>query len=262
MPTDHGPDDGTDMSAAILTTSGLGWTIGGARIVEDIDLEVRDGEFLAVIGPNGAGKTSLFNLLTGIHQPTAGRVQLAGEDVTDLPPHARARRGLKRSFQVTSIFTALTVRENARLAAQAELGGSMDLWSRVTGRDEATRRAEEALALTGLSGLADEVAANLSHGNKRKLDLALVLAQDPRVLLLDEPTAGMSMEDLPDLVRVVRDIQAQGTTVVMVEHRMDVVIDLADRIAVMHHGSLLACDVPDAVMANETVQSAYLGESL
>ncbi len=152
--------------------------------------------------------------------------------------------------------------ENARLAAQAELGRSFDIWSRVTGRDEASRRAEHALELTGLTDLADEVAANLSHGNKRKLDLALVLAQDPRVLLLDEPTAGMSMEDLPDLIRVVRDIQAQGTTVVMVEHRMDVVIDLADRIAVMHHGSLLACDQPDAVMANETVQTAYLGESL
>ncbi len=247
---------------AILETEGLGWTIGGARILEDVTLSVRDGEFLAVIGPNGAGKTSLFNQLTGIHAPTTGRVRLAGEDITDLPIHLRAQRGLKRSFQVTSIFTALTVHENARLAAQAELGGSFDIWSRVTGRDEASKRATEALRLTGLDHLAGELAANLSHGNKRKLDLALVLAQRPRVLLLDEPTAGMSMEDLPELVRVVRDIQAQGTTVVMVEHRMDVVIDLADRIAVMHHGSLLACDEPDAVMANETVQTAYLGESL
>lgn len=248
--------------AAILETEGLGWTIGGARILEDVSLSVRDGEFLAVIGPNGAGKTSLFNQLTGIHAPTAGRVRLAGEDITDLPTHQRAQRGLKRSFQVTSIFTMLTVHENARLAAQAELGGSFDIWSRVSGRDEASQRASHALELTGLTHLADEVAANLSHGNKRKLDLAIVLAQDPRVLLLDEPTAGMSMEDLPDLVRVVRDIQSQGTTVIMVEHRMDVVIDLADRIAVMHHGSLLACDTPDAVMANETVQTAYLGESL
>ncbi len=249
-------------SDTILATDGLSWTVGGARIVEDVDLDVHEGEFLAVIGPNGAGKTSLFNLLTGLQRPTAGRVRLAGEDVTDLPPHARARRGLKRSFQVTSIFTALTVHENARLAAQAELGGSLDLWSRVTRRDEANGRADAALELTGLSGLADELAANLSHGNKRKLDLALVLAQKPQLLLLDEPTAGMSMEDLPELVRVVRDIQSLGTTVVMVEHRMDVVIDLADRIAVMHHGSLLACDAPDVVMANETVQTAYLGESL
>lgn len=248
--------------AVILETEGLSWTIGGARILRDVSLSVRDGEFLAVIGPNGAGKTSLFNQLTGIHAPTAGRVRLAGEDITDLPIHLRAQRGLKRSFQVTSIFTALTVHENARLAAQAELGGSFDIWSRVTGGDQASGRATEALALTGLSDLAGEVAANLSHGNKRKLDLAIVLAQRPRVLLLDEPTAGMSMEDLPELIRVVRDIQAQGTTVVMVEHRMDVVIDLADRIAVMHHGSLLACDEPDAVMANETVQTAYLGESL
>lgn len=249
-------------SEVILATRDLGLTIGGARIVEDVTLDVRDGEFLAVIGPNGAGKTSLFNLLTGIYEPTTGQVVLAGEDITGLPTHRRARLGLKRSFQVTSIFPALTVRENARLAAQAQLGGSLNIWQRVTGRDDATRKAEHALELTGLGDQADTAAMSLSHGNKRKLDLALVLAQDPRVLLLDEPTAGMSMEDLPDLIRVVRDIQSHGTTVVMVEHRMDVVIDLADRIAVMHHGSLLACDTPDAVMSNETVQSAYLGESL
>ena len=254
----------TDRSstAPVLTTHDLGLTIGGARIVEDVTLEVREGEFLAVIGPNGAGKTSLFNLLTGIYHPTTGSVVLGGEDVTGQPPHVRAQRGLKRSFQVTSIFTALTVHENARLAAQAELGGALNPFARVSRTDEASRRADHALELAGLSDLADTVAASLSHGNKRKLDLALVLAQEPKVLLLDEPTAGMSVEDLPELIRVVRDIQSHGTTVVMVEHRMDVVIDLADRIAVMHHGSLLACDEPEAVMANETVQSAYLGESL
>jgi branched-chain amino acid transport system ATP-binding protein len=265
MPSTMTDDDTRPRSPArdvILATDDLGLTIGGARIVEGVSLAVHDGEFLAVIGPNGAGKTSLFNLLTGLYHPTTGRVLLGGDDVTRQRPHVRARRGLKRSFQVTSIFTALSVRENARLAAQAELGGSLNLWTRVTARDEAVRRADRALELTGLARLADTTAASLSHGNKRKLDLALVLAQDPRVLLLDEPTAGMSMEDLPDLVRVVRDIQSHGTTVVMVEHRMDVVIDLADRIAVMHHGALLACDTPDAVMANETVQSAYLGESL
>jgi branched-chain amino acid transport system ATP-binding protein len=260
--TDDDRLPGSDRQELILATDDLGLMIGGARIVEGISLQVRDGEFLAVIGPNGAGKTSLFNLLTGIYHPTTGKVLLDGDDITRQPPHVRARRGLKRSFQVTSIFSALTVRENARLAAQAELGGSLNLWTRVTRRDEATTRAERALELTGLGHLADITAASLSHGNKRKLDLALVLAQEPRVLLLDEPTAGMSMEDLPDLIRVVRDIQLRGTTVIMVEHRMDVVIDLADRIAVMHHGALLACDAPDAVMANETVQSAYLGESL
>ncbi len=255
-------ETGPSRAGAILTTHELRLQIGGARIVEDVSLEVHEGEFLAVIGPNGAGKTSLFNLLTGIYRPTAGRVVLDGRDITEETTHRRARRGLKRSFQVTSIFPALTVRENARLAAQAELGGALNMFARVTGNDAATRRAEHALELTGLRDLADTSATSLSHGNKRKLDLALVLAQDPRVLLLDEPTAGMSMEDLPDLIRVVRDIQRQGTTVIMVEHRMDVVIDLADRIAVMHHGALLACDEPGAVMANETVQSAYLGESL
>ena len=260
--TDHTAPGGSARDGVVLATDGLSWSVGGARILQDVSLQVRDGEFLAVIGPNGAGKTSLFNQLTGIHRPTAGRVLLDGDDVTGLPPHRRAQRGLKRSFQVTSVFTALSCHENARIAAQAQLGGSLDVLRRVTRRDEASRRADEALALTGLSDMADELAANLSHGNKRKLDLSLVLAQRPRVLLLDEPTAGMSMEDLPALVTIVRDIQAQGTTVVMVEHRMDVVIDLADRIAVMHHGQLLAVDTPEAVMADATVQSAYLGESL
>lgn len=246
----------------ILATDDLDLTIGGARIVEDVSLEVRDGEFLAVIGPNGAGKTSLFHLLTGIYRPTAGRIRFLDQDITDIPTYERARAGLVRSFQVTSIFPALTVLENVRLAAQAALGGNMKLWRRITERDDAVVRARESLRRAGLSGEEDTAAASLSYGNKRKLELAITLAGDPRVLLLDEPTAGMSVEDVPDLIRVVQDIQATGTTVVMVEHRMDVVVDLADRIAVMHHGSLLACDTPEAVMANETVQSAYLGESL
>lgn len=246
----------------ILSTDALGLTIGGARIVDDVSLEVRDGEFLAVIGPNGAGKTSLFHLLTGIYRPTAGRIRFRARDITDIPTYERAQAGLVRSFQVTSIFPGLSVLENVRLAAQAALGGNLQLWRRIRDGDQAVVRAREALERTRLSGEEDTDAASLSYGNKRKLELAIAMAGEPRVLLLDEPTAGMSVEDVPDLIRVVQDIQQTGTTVVMVEHRMDVVVDLADRIAVMHHGSLLACDTPDEVMANETVQSAYLGESL
>ncbi|MGH3440460.1 MAG: ABC transporter ATP-binding protein [Nitriliruptorales bacterium] len=251
-----------DADGAVLRTDGLSLSIGGARIVEDVSLSVRDGEFLAVIGPNGAGKTSLFNLLSGLCQPTAGRIELAGEDVTGTPPSVRARRGLARSFQVTSIFPTLTVLENVRLAAQSRLGGSMHLWRRTGPGDEAVGRAQGALSLVGLEGQEGVLAASLSHGNKRKLELAIVLVLEPRVLLLDEPTAGMSVEDVPEIMGVVHEIQAAGTTVVMVEHRMDVVVDLAERIAVMHHGALLACDTPEAVMGNETVQTAYLGESL
>jgi branched-chain amino acid transport system ATP-binding protein len=250
------------MGTAVLRTQGLGLTIGGNRIVDDLDLEVRDGEFLAVIGPNGAGKTSTFNLLTGLYAPTSGRIELSGHDITHDRPHVRARRGMGRSFQVTSVFPSLTVLENVRLAAQAHLGGSLRFWHAVRGHDAATERAARALARVGLQERHDAVASSLSHGDKRTLELAIVLATEPRVLLLDEPTAGMSAEDIPGLVALVREVQADGTTVVMVEHRMDVVVEVADRIAVMHHGALLACDTPAAVMADATVQSAYLGDPL
>ena len=250
------------MGTAVLRTEGLGLTIGGNRIVDGLDLEVRDGEFLAVIGPNGAGKTSMFNLLTGTYHPTEGRILLDEHDVTRDPPHRRARRGLGRSFQVTSVFPSLTVLENVRLAAQAHLGGSRHFWRAVRPGDDATAAARRVLARVGLSDREQTVASSLSHGDRRTLELAIVLATEPRVLLLDEPTAGMSAEDIPRLIELVREVQASGTTVVMVEHRMDVVVEVADRIAVMHHGSLLACDTPDAVMADPTVQSAYLGEPL
>jgi branched-chain amino acid transport system ATP-binding protein len=231
-------------------------------IVDDVTLAVREGEFLAVIGPNGAGKTSLFNLLTGIYRPTQGRIELGGKNVTRLSPARRARLGMARSFQVTSLFSHLTVLENVRLSARAHLGGSGRLWSRITHNDAAVARAMEALDTVGLADRATETALNLSHGNKRKLDLAIAIAGDPGVLLLDEPTAGMGADDLEPVIDLIGAIHARGTTIVMVEHRMDLVLGLADRIAVMHHGALLACDEPPAVMSNETVQSAYLGEPL
>ena len=250
------------MGTAVLRTQGLGLTIGGNRIVDDLDLQVHDAEFLAVIGPNGAGKTSTFNLLTGVMVPTEGRILLGDREITDLSPDRRARLGIGRSFQVTSVFPSLTVVENVRLAAQAHRGGSLRFWRAVRPDDAATEQAEQVLARVGLQDRRDVVAASLSHGDKRTLELAIVLATEPRVLLLDEPTAGMSAEDIPQLVELVREVQATGTSVVMVEHRMDVVVEVADRIAVMHHGALLACDSPDAVMADEDVQSAYLGGSL
>lgn len=169
---------------------------------------------------------------------------------------------MARSFQVTSLFTHLTVLENVRLAARAHLGGSGRIWSRIGRADDAVRRAEEALQMVGLADRMTETAANLSHGNKRKLDLAIAIAGDPQVLLLDEPTAGMGADDLPPVIDLIGEIHRRGTTVVMVEHRMDLILGLADRIAVMHHGALLACDEPDAVMSDPTVQTAYLGEPL
>ena len=230
--------------------------------MDNVDLDLTPGEFLAVIGPNGAGKTSLFNLVSGLRRPTAGTVTVDGRDVTGLSPHRRARLGLGRTFQSSAVFASLTVDENVRLAVQARRGGSMRLF-----RSRAVERAvaadsQEVLERVRLSDRLSTVAGALSHGEKRKLEIALLLAARPRVMLLDEPMAGMSAEEVPALVDVVRGLTADGQSVLMVEHHMDVVLDLADRVAVMHHGALLVVDTPDAVMANRTVQEAYLGEDL
>ncbi len=247
----------------MLATRGLTWRIGEVAIVDSVYLDLAPGEFLGVIGPNGAGKTSLFNLITGLRQPTDGRILLDGEDVTALPPHRRARLGLGRTFQASSVFGSLTVRENVRLAVQAHQGGSMKLWRRAAADREVAAAADAALDRVGLHHRGTALAGTLAHGEKRKLEIALLLAGEPRVMLLDEPMAGVSAEDVPELVSVIKSLTGDsGRSVLMVEHHMDVILELADRIAVMHHGALLACDTPDTVMANATVQEAYLGESL
>jgi branched-chain amino acid transport system ATP-binding protein len=251
------------MNPPILATRNLGLDIGGANIVVDVSLEVAEGELLGIIGPNGAGKTSLFNLFSGIYRPTSGSIHLNGVDITRQPTFLRTREGIGRTFQVSSVFPLLTTFENVRLAAQSALGGTLRLWQRAAGVREAVDRAGAALARVGLEAKAAMSAGGLSHGDKRRLEIAMLLAADKPVLLLDEPMAGLSAEHVPQLVELIRSVHEQERkTVLMVEHHMDVVTGLAQRIAVMHHGALLACDTPAAVMANETVQSAYLGEEL
>ena len=251
------------MSASpILATRDLGLVIGGATIVAGLELEVREGELLGVIGPNGAGKTTFFNLVSGLLRPTSGRVELDGSDVTGEPPFRRTRRGLGRTFQVSNVFPLLTAHENVRLAAEASAGGTMYVWRRASRFREAVDRAHWALQRVGLAGRAFVTAGLLSHGDKRKLELAMVLAGNSRVILLDEPMAGVSMEDVDELVELIRSVHAEGKTVLMVEHHMEVVTGLAERIAVLHHGSLLAVDTPGAIMRDRTVQQAYLGEPL
>jgi branched-chain amino acid transport system ATP-binding protein len=247
----------------ILATRNLGLDIGGATIVADVDLEVPEGEFLGIIGPNGAGKTSLFNLLSGLYRPTAGSVALAGRDMTHEAPHKRTQAGLGRTFQISSVFPRLSALENVRLAAEAKIGGTMRLWRRAAWVREALDRARWALGRVGLEAREAATAGALSHGDKRKLELAMLLALDPRVILLDEPMAGVSAEDVPGLVEVIRSVhEGERKTVLMVEHHIDVVTGLAQRIAVMHHGALLAVDTTENVMRNEAVQAAYLGEPL
>ncbi|SEL59726.1 ABC transporter ATP-binding protein [Streptacidiphilus jiangxiensis] len=250
----------THQAPPVLRLTDVGWSIGGAVILDDVSLEVREGEFLAFIGPNGAGKTSLFNLVSGLNPVSRGSIRLDGADITRLAPHARARRGLGRTFQTSSLWPAMTVADHVRLAAQAAQGGSYRLWRRAR---PFTAEVTATLERTGLADRADALAGSLSHGEKRKLELAVLLVGDPRVMLLDEPMAGVSAEEVPALTELIRSLHRdEGRTVMMVEHHMDVLLGLADRLAVMHHGTLLALDVPDTVMADETVQFAYLGEEL
>jgi branched-chain amino acid transport system ATP-binding protein len=251
------------VSAPILATRGLGLDIGGATIVADVGLEVQPGELLGVIGPNGAGKTTLFNLVSGLLRPTSGRVELDGKDITSEPPFRRTRAGIGRTFQVSNVFPLLSAIENVRLAAEAALGGTMRIWRQAARVREAVDRASWSLTRVGLGDRAHVPAVGLAHGDKRKLEIAMLLAGDPKVLLLDEPMAGVSMENVPELVELIRSVHAdEGRTVLMVEHHMEVVTGLAERIAVMHHGRLLAVDTPQAIMRNPTVQQAYLGEPL
>jgi len=249
--------------SSLLATRSLGLDIGGATIVADVSLEVAEGELLGIIGPNGAGKTSLFNLLSGIYRPTSGSIELDGREVTRDRPSRRTRLGLGRTFQVSNVFPLLTVLENVRLAAEASIGGTMRIWRRATWVREARERAGWALDRVGLGARLEATAGQLAHGEKRKLELAMLLAADPRVILLDEPMAGVSAEDVPELVELIGSVHRdEHKTVLMVEHHMEVVTGLAERIAVMHHGALLACDTPQAIMADETVQAAYLGQEL
>ena len=255
-----------------LALAGLGWRVGGRTVLDEVTLDVRAGELLAVIGPNGAGKTSLFNLITGLTRPSSGRVRVYGRDVTALPAHRRVRCGLGRTFQTSSVLPGLTVAENAELAAQAAISGpygSLKPWARIGAKASST--AAEALERTRLTADSGRRAGSLSHGGKRKLELAILLAGQAarpahavagQVLLLDEPMAGMAVEEVPELTALIREIHAAGATILMVEHHMEVVLGLAERVAVLHHGALLACAAPPEITENPVVREAYLGEPL
>jgi branched-chain amino acid transport system ATP-binding protein len=244
-----------------LEVERLSLRFGGALIIDDVSLSVPEGEMLGIIGPNGAGKTTLLNLISGIYRPSAGRILMEGRDISTETVDARARAGLGRSFQTSNLFGGLSVLENVRLAAQSALGASVTPFRRPTPRDPATETARQRLAEVGLEGELDTLAGSLSHGDKRKLEVAMLLAGNPSVILLDEPMAGVGSGDVPGLVDLIGRVhRGLGRTVLMVEHHLEVVLGLVDRVAVMHHGKLLACDTPEAIMANPTVQTAYLGE--
>ncbi|HLJ68759.1 MAG TPA: ABC transporter ATP-binding protein [Chloroflexota bacterium] len=245
----------------ILETRDLTFGFGGNLVTDHVSMSVAEGEFVSIIGPNGAGKTTFFNVISGAYRPSAGAILYRGRDITGTSPAERARAGLARSFQLSTIFPTLTVLENARLAAQAQGPDSFQLLRPFTAYRRYIERAEAALELVGLRHRAWMPAISLSHGDKRKLELAMVIAMDPQILLLDEPTSGVSAEDVPAMVELISRIrQVEKKTVMMVEHKMGVVLRLSDRIAVLHQGRLLAFDTPEMIRQNETVQSAYLGK--
>jgi branched-chain amino acid transport system ATP-binding protein len=247
----------------VISAQSVGWSVGGARILDDVTLSVGAGELLGIIGPNGAGKSSLVNILSGVTRPTKGRITLRDEDVTRASATRRARRGLARSFQTSALFDGLTAGENVRLAVQAAGRAPFSPFRRAGSRgSEAAGRVGALLARVRMRGRDDTLARDLSHGDRRKLELAMALAAEPAVLLLDEPMAGVSAEDVDGLTEIIGDVRDSGVAVAMVEHHMHVVLGLADRVAVLHHGRLLAVGAPAEVTADERVQQAYLGEAL
>lgn len=244
----------------ILEVRDLTFAFGGNVVTDHVSMSVHRGEFLSIIGPNGAGKTTFFNVISGAYRPSSGHILYRGRDVTRTSPAERARRGIARSFQLSSVFLNLTVRENVRLAAQAQQRHRYQLIRTYRAYRDDLARADSALELVGLLGHKHFPALSLSHGDKRKLELAIVIGMDPDVLLLDEPTSGLSAEDVPHMVELIRRIRdVEGKTVMMVEHKMGVVRGLSDRIAVFHQGRLLALDTPARVQDNEVVQAAYTG---
>jgi branched-chain amino acid transport system ATP-binding protein len=245
---------------AILSTRGLRKEFRGFVAVHGVDLDVAEGDVHALVGPNGAGKTTLFNLLSGFLRPSGGRVEVAGREVTGLPPERIARLGVARSFQITNLFAALTARQHVELALQAATGLGWRFWRSDRLLHRFRPRADELLAEVGLAEVADHAPGSLAYGRKRALELAVALAAQPRVLLLDEPTAGMGAEDIDRTVALVRRV-AHGRTVVLVEHNMSVVADLADRVTVLQQGRVLAEGSYAEVRADPRVITAYLGDA-
>jgi branched-chain amino acid transport system ATP-binding protein len=244
---------------ALLVIDGLTKRFGGVTASDGIDLAVPAGELHAIIGPNGAGKTTLIAQLTGEIAPDAGRVQFAGRDITALPVHKRSQRGLARSFQITSLFNDFTALDNVALAVQAHAGHSFHFWRDAREDDALRKPAREALARVGLAERANVIVSSMSHGEHRQLEIAMALATRPRMLLLDEPMAGMGPEESVRMIALLRELK-RDLTILLIEHDMDAVFALADRISVLVYGRVIASGEPAAIRANEDVRKAYLGE--
>jgi len=260
------PDSLTPNNMSRLETRELTIRFGGHVAVNAVTCSFEPGTLTAIVGPNGAGKTTYFNLISGQLKATSGSVSLGGRDLSRLTASERTRLGLGRAFQLTNLFPRLTVLENVRLAVQATRDGphrrGLNLWSVWTDHEALLRRADEILASIALKDKEHELVANLPHGDQRKLEVALLMALEPQVFMFDEPTAGMNAAEAPVILDLIRKLKAdRSKTILLVEHKMDVVRELADRIIVLHNGTLVADGEPAEVIASPVVQEAYLGVS-
>lgn len=245
----------------LLATESLTKNFGQLTAVDDVSLTVEPGEFHSLIGPNGAGKTTFFDLITGGLSPSRGQIFFDEMDITGAEPHEIARIGCARSFQITSVFPALTVFENLRVMAQAQSSDRTDIFRQKASIGMAVERAHNLIDMLGLDEVRNRPAEELSHGQKRTLEVGLTLATDPELLLLDEPTAGMGREETVELINLLKQLKTEYTMFV-VEHDMDVVMSLSDRITVLHDGSVIANGPPETVTENQAVNEAYLGEGV
>jgi branched-chain amino acid transport system ATP-binding protein len=244
----------------VLETTDLTIRFGGHVAVDAVSCAFAPGTLTAIVGPNGAGKTTYFNLISGQLKASAGTVRLNGVDITNDSASARTHRGLGRAFQLTQLFPGLSVLENVRLAVQSRRHEGLKLWSVWLDQTATLQRARELVAQVQLADRADALASSLPHGDQRKLEVAMLMALEPSVYMFDEPTAGMSVDDVPVVLDLIRALKAQrDKTILLVEHKMDVVRELADRIVVLHNGQLVADGEPAAVIASPVVQQAYLG---
>ena len=249
-----------DEKKKMIETVELTKSFGGHTAVSAVSLTIFEKELKSIIGPNGAGKTTFFNLLSGQMKPSSGKIIYKDKEIQRLPAHKRTKLGIGRSFQITNVFPTLTVLENVRLAVQAKHNVNYSMFRHYKYYKELEEQAYESLEKVRLEGKADIIASSLAHGEKRKLEISILLALDPQLLLLDEPTAGMSIDEVPQIIEVIEKIRdKRDRTIILIEHKIDLVKHLSDSIAVLFHGKQLANGTPEQIMENEQVQSAYLG---
>ena len=244
---------------SILETKDLYHDFSGLKVLFDVNLEVNEGERHAIIGPNGAGKTTLFNVITGTYQPSEGEVFFKGRKVTGFKPHKMVRRGMGRSFQITSTFSRLTAFQNIRMGILSKRNIRFNMFRMLDKMQDVTAETEEVLMRINLDGERDIPASQLSYGKSRSLEISMALATDPDLVMLDEPTAGISVDETHNAVELIRRL-TENKTMVIIEHDMDVVFSLADRITVLHLGTILASGPPEEIRDNQAVKDAYLGE--